>query len=382
VSSVKKKQKGIQVSKVEVSDNKAKFLVAKGLVKKRWIVVREIPILEIEHIDKFGNELSVTWKGNSDSFFTKGKTDLFGKLVNQINGMLEDDQQKSKENNEKDEKAALKRNELLAVINTSVGIIDQSFNILIGFQEKRINWQRLEGYSSNFGENINFTWETMPPLSLEFTKISSAIKSQLPKEISNEAYNILNSVYGYFKDLKVDDDPKENHPNFHDAKAVILAYFMLNDLLLGKVVGDKDNREEDSQLETIIQNLATETNFKLSIDQLRSTINEIDINSNLGSVIESSREIFKNQLKQQLKPTVESLASPQHSNKGEVSTEPVHKDEVSTEPVHKDEVSTEPVHKDEVSTEPVHKDEVSTEPVHKDEAQPANEASVPPGSDP
>ena len=82
----KKKQKGIEVAKVEVSDNIAKFFAAKGLGKKQWIVVREIPVLEIERIEKFGNELSVTWKGVTDSFFTKEKTDLFSKLVDQVNG--------------------------------------------------------------------------------------------------------------------------------------------------------------------------------------------------------------------------------------------------------------------------------------------------------
>ena len=274
----KKKQKGIEVAKVEVSDNIAKFFVAKGLGKKQWIVVREIPVLEIEHVEKFGNELSVTWKGVTDSFFTKEKTDLFGKLVDQVNGILED-QRKSKENSEKEEKAALRRNELLGVINTSVGIIDQSFNVLIGLQEKRINWQRLEGYSNGFGKNLSFTGQTMPPLNLDFSKISSAIKSQLPKETSNEAYSILKAAYGYFNGLNLDDDPKENHPNFHDAKSVILAYFMLNDLLLGKVVGDKENNEEISQLESVLQNLAAETNFKVNIDELKSTINKIDVDS-------------------------------------------------------------------------------------------------------
>ena len=321
----KKKQKGIQVAKVEVSDNIAKFFVAKGLGKKQWIVVKEIPVLEIEHIEKFGNELSVTWKGVTDSFFTKEKTDLFGKLVDQVNRMLEDQllrtNGKSKENNE--EKAALRRNELLGVINTSIGIIDSSFNVLIGLQEKRINWQQLEGYSNGFGENLSFTGQTMPPLNLGFSKISSAIKSQIPKETSNEAYSILKAVYGYFNGLNLDDDPKENHPNFQDAKAVISAYFMLNDLLLGKVVGDKENKEEISQLESVLQNLAAETNFKVNIDELKSTINKIDVDSNRESVIERSREIFKQQLKQQLKPKEESLTTTQPVPKIEVSTEPV-----------------------------------------------------------
>ena len=224
---------------------------------------------------------------------------------------------------EKKEKAALRRNELLGVINTSVGIIDSSFNVLIGLQEKRINWQRLEGYSNDFGKNTSFTGQTMPPLNLDFSKISSAIKSQIPKETSNEAYSILKAAYEYFNGLSVDDEFKENHPNFQDAKAVILAYFMLNDLLLGKVVGDKENKEEISQLESVLQNLAAETNFKVNIDELKSTINKIDVDSNRESVIERSREIFKQQLKQQLKPKEESLTTTQPVPKVEVSTEPV-----------------------------------------------------------
>jgi len=242
----KKKQKGIEVTKVEVSDNIAKFFVAKGLGKKKWILVREIPVLEIERIEKLGNKLSVTWNGITDEFFTKEKTDLFGKLVDQVNGIL-GDQRKTKENNENNEKASLRRNEMLDVINTSIGVIDQAFNVLIDLQEKRINWQRLEAYSKGFGENISFTGQTMPPLNLDFSKIASAIKSQIPKEASNEAYSILKALHGYFNGLNLDDDSKENHPNFQNAKAVFLAYFMLNDLLLGKIVGDNENQEENSQ---------------------------------------------------------------------------------------------------------------------------------------
>ena len=98
----------VEVTKVEIADNTVKFFAAKGFRKKQWVVVKEIPLLEIEHIEKFGNELSVTWKGATYTFFTKEKTDLFSKLVDQVNGILED-QRKSKENKEKEEKAALER---------------------------------------------------------------------------------------------------------------------------------------------------------------------------------------------------------------------------------------------------------------------------------
>ena len=289
----KKKPKGLEVGKFEVSDNTAKFYAAKGLGKKQWIVVREIPVLEIEHIENLDNELSITWKGVTDSFFTKEKTDSFSKLVEQINGILED-QRKTAETNEK---TALRKSELLRVINASIGIVDLSFDVLIGLQDKRINWQQLEAYSNGFGENLNFTGQTVPPLNLDFSKIASAVKTQVPNEASKEAFNVLKATYEYINGLNPDEDIKENPPNFQTAKTLILAYFLLNDLLLGKFVGDKENGIETGELETALQNLA-EANFKVDVDGLKSNIDKINLEGDKQTLIEDARAIFKEQLKQ------------------------------------------------------------------------------------
>jgi hypothetical protein len=290
----KPKTKGIPVIKVEVIDDTVKFFDAKGFLKKRLVVVKEIPVYEIERIENFGNELSVTWKDVTDTFFMKKKAESFGKLRDEVNRMLEE-KRKSLENNEK---STLRRNELLGVINASIGIIDLSFDVLIGLQAKRINWQQVEDHSHGFGENLSFTGQTMPPLNLDFSNVSSAIKRQVPKETSKEAYNILKTIYGYFNGLSLDDDLKDYRPNLQNAKAVILAYYTLNDLLLGKVVGDKENKKENSQLETVLQNLANETNFKVNIDELKGSIDKMGLESDRESVIEESRGIFKEQLKQ------------------------------------------------------------------------------------
>ena len=156
----KPKPKGIPVTKVEVIDNTVKFFVAKGFLKKRWVAIKEIPVYEITSVENFGNELSVTWKGVTDTFFMKEKAESLGKLRDEVNRILEE-HQKSLENNEK---ATLRRNELLGVINASIGIIDSSFDVLIGLQAKRINWQQVEDHSKAFGENLSFTGQTMPQL--------------------------------------------------------------------------------------------------------------------------------------------------------------------------------------------------------------------------
>jgi len=289
----KRKPKGLEVGKFEVSDNTVKFFAAKGLGKKQWVVVREIPVFEIEHVENSGNELSVTWKGVTDTFFTKEKTDSFGKLVEQINGMLED-QRKIVETNEK---TALRRSELLGVINASISIVDLSFNILIGLQDKRINWQQLEAYSNGFSESLNFNGQTLPPLNLNFSKIASTVKMQVPNEASKEAFNILKATYEYFTSLNLDTDIKENSPNFQTTKTLVLAYFLLNDLLLGKLVGDKESSRETGELETTLQNLA-EANFKVDVDGLKGTVDKLNVESDKRTIIEDSRAIFKEQLRQ------------------------------------------------------------------------------------
>ena len=291
----KKKPKGLQIDKFEVSDNTVKFFAAKGFGKKQWILVREIPVLEIQHIENMGNELSVTWKGAAapESFFTKEKVDSFSKLVEQINGIL-DDQRKTVETNEK---TALRRSELLRVTNASISIVDLSFDALIGLQDKRINWQQIEAYSNGFIDNLNFTGQTLPPLNLDFSKIAPAVKTQMPNEASKEAFNILKATYEYFNGLNLDEDIKENPPNFQTAKTLILAYFLLNDLLLGKFVGDKENSREISELETALQNLA-EVNFKVDVEELKGNIDKISLQSDKQTIIEDTRAIFKEQLKQ------------------------------------------------------------------------------------
>jgi len=221
------------------------------------------------------------------------QADSVAELRDGVNGIVKIHQELSENNG----KAALRGNELLGVINASIGIVDLSFDVLIGLQKKRINWQLLEGYSNSFGENLNLTGQSMPPLNLDFSKIFSAIKRQIPRETANEAYTILETVYGYFNGLSLDDDIKESLPNFQDTKAVVLAYFMLNDFLFGKVVGDNENREEKAQLETVLQDLADKSNFKVNVEELRGSMDKNCLESDMESVIEDSRGIFKEQLK-------------------------------------------------------------------------------------
>jgi hypothetical protein len=135
----------------------------------------------------------------------------------------------------------------------------------------------------------------VPPFNLDFSRVFSAVKRQIPRETSKEAYDILEAVYCYFNGLSLDDDIKESVPNFQSAKAVVLAYFLLNDLLFGKAVGDNANKEEKSQFETVLLNLANMSNFKVNVDELERMMNKTGLD--IESAVKDTRGIFEEQLK-------------------------------------------------------------------------------------
>ena len=133
---------------------------------------------------------------------------------------------------------------------------------------------------------------------MDLSKISYAITKQTPREISEEAYNILESIYGYFDSLSPEDDIKEYHPNFKDAKAIINTYFTLNNLFLGKIVGEKDNKKEKHYLESELQILDYDAKFKVNTTDLAAIMDKATTENDLESIIEEMRSIFREQLKQ------------------------------------------------------------------------------------
>ena len=285
----KPKHKGVAVDKFELVDNMVRFFAAKGFPKKRWVVLKEIPVGEITSVESFGNDLSVTWQGDVFSFVLRKKSESFGSLRDQIQVLMAD-QTKTVE---KTEKASQTKSDLTAALNASIGVVDASFDILMGLHEKRVNWARLEGYADSLGTSLNFNGQTIAPLTVDFADLSAAIKRQVPKETSKEAYAILKLIYGYFDALKPVDDEKVD---FENAKAAIYAYYTLNDLLFAKVIGEKDSERESLALEGFLLGLANGSKVKVSFVVLKAGLDRFGGLVEGGSVGDV-RGIFRDQLK-------------------------------------------------------------------------------------
>jgi phenylalanyl-tRNA synthetase beta subunit len=78
---------------------------------------------------------------------------------------------------------------------------------------------------------------------------------------------------------------------------VILAYYTLNDIILGTVVEDEEVGKERNELMTVLDDLSKVTGLKINVDAVKDVVNKLGVEKERESVIEESRAVFVQQLK-------------------------------------------------------------------------------------
>ena len=294
-STAKARLKNLGSGTLEFIDNTTiRFYIEKGLFKKRKKIAREIPITDIENIEQVGNEFRIKWKGVTD-IFAMEKAELVGTINERVTEALKE-QRKMLEDKEA---AKQKRNELTKILSVAIEIVDSLFDVLRSLQG-RVDWNRVEGYLKRSEENVrSLAGQKIGTINLEFTKLSLAIKERLPEEISKESYSILRSLYEYFSGLTSKNEFLEQiHPNYHDAKTTILLYYTLNDIILGTIVGDEEIGKESNELVMMLGDLSKGTDLKINVEAIKDIINKLGMKKGEESVIEESRAVFRQQLKE------------------------------------------------------------------------------------
>ena len=208
-----------------------------------------------------------------------------------------DEQRKMLEDNEA---AKQKQNEVTKkLLSIAIEIVDSLFDVLRSLQG-RVDLNRLEGYLERSEENIRgFTDLNIGTINLDLTKLSLAIKEHLLEETSKEIITLLRSLYEYFSGLTSQNEIfEQTHPNYQDAKTTILAYYTLNDIILGTIVGDKEVGKERNELVMMLDDLSKGTDLKINVDAIKDVINKLGKEKGQESVIEESRAVFRQQLKE------------------------------------------------------------------------------------
>jgi len=291
-SAVKAYLIGLGSGTLEFIDNTIKFHISKGRLRKRREVVREIPMADIEGMDRVGKEISITWKGITDIFVIE-ETESAGTIFKRI-PKASREQKKVVEDKEV---AKQKRNEISKTVSITMNMADSLFDILRSLHGW-VDWKRVEGFLKRSEENAaRLTDQKMETIKLDFTKLSLAIKERLPEETSKETYNLLRLLHDYFGGLDSENEfLKEIHPNYYDAKTTIQAHYLLNDIVLGTILEDEEIGKEHNELMMTLEDLSRGTGLKININAIKDVIAKLGGEKGKEIAIEKSRAVFRQQL--------------------------------------------------------------------------------------
>jgi len=291
-SAVKAYLIGLGSGTLEFIDNTIKFHIAKGRLRKRKELVREIPMADIEGMDRVGKEISITWKGITDIFVIE-EAESAGAIFKKI-PKASREQKKVVEDKEV---AKQEKNEIGKTVSITMNIVDSLFDILRSLHGW-VDWKCVEGFLKRSEENAGkVTDQKIETIELDFTKLSLAIKERLPEETSKETYNLLRLLHDYFGGLDSENEfLKEIHPNYYDAKTTIQAHYLLNDIVLGTILEDEEIGKEHNELMMTLEDLSRGTGLKININAIKDVIAKLGGEKGNESAIEKSRAVFRQQL--------------------------------------------------------------------------------------
>ncbi len=276
---------------LEFAEGTLKFYVERGRFKKKSEVVREIPLTDIENATLSGTELSIIWKGVADIFVVV-KEEQANAIFEEVDSALK----KQKETLETEKVSAQIPNELIDTIKASLETTDSLFDILRGLQG-RVDWSRVENLLKRSEEIAkDIPGQETYSIEIDFIKSASAIKNNRPEEILKEVYDYLKLLDSYLNKIASDNVlPQKTHPDYEDAKQMLLAYYALNDIIIGNMVGDKEISKERNELSAILEGLAKTMESGLEVDAIIRVTDRLVNEKVDDSLIAESRMVFKQQ---------------------------------------------------------------------------------------
>ena len=278
---------------LEFVDNTIKFHTQKGHIRKKLELSKEIPMSDIDSINRVGNELSITWKGSIDLFIIE-ESEFVGTIFEKITGSSEEQKKPFEVKN----KEKLQDAEVNTLIKATLEITDPLFDILRSLHGW-VDWPHIEDLLNiSLKKAQELANQKIEWIQLDFSNLTTVLKEQNFEKISREIPNLLKTIYNYFIGKAARNEiSKEIHPNYYDAKTIIQAYFLLNDIILGSIVVDKEIGEEQKELLITLENLAKSTKLQINIKAIKSIISKLDYDPEKESIIKKSRMLFRQELK-------------------------------------------------------------------------------------
>jgi hypothetical protein len=279
----------------ELAENSIRFYHAKSPHRKSKEDINETAIADIDNLSREENQIIIISKAKKETFaFKKSLTALVYESISKawIN------QKRTLEETVFNQR----QTELFQTFKVVTNIVDSLFDVLVSLHG-RIDWDYTEicmkryerAASSARGQML---LETNP----KFERLFSTIRERQVEESSKEIQRTLELLYKNVFGINSENLMFNKFGPRHNAfKGAILAYFTLNDILLGQVVGDEESVRESNKLAIILNGLAQTSNTQIDTTSVIESLNR-QVENKKQNVFSESRTLLLIQLKEILNP--------------------------------------------------------------------------------
>jgi hypothetical protein len=280
---VKAYMRNLGKGKLKFQDESIKFYTEKGTFNKERQLAKQIELSRIDSatLDKKKNELTIRFQDETETFVIKDK--LYAKIllgkIDQALFMRESLPPPTPEpaltSNAIDVAFGVEKpvpKDYKKTLTTALSVVDSLFDILMCLQG-RVDWATIDKNAEFCEKDYPKVTDrtTMETANLDLSLLVSAATDHNVELTSEEATRLLESLYNSLLGAE---------SKFPLSSKAVTPYYILNDVVLGIVVGDPAIEEELNQLRAILADLAGSTGM------------------NVGEVVEAANRIVKEQLKE------------------------------------------------------------------------------------
>ena len=280
---------------ITIDGDAVKFYVETGRFRKHRKIIRDIPLSDVENSERQGNDLSISWKGVTEMFAVEQASQIEA-IYERITMALK----KRKEDAEKKEAAEGKQAELGHLIVKAVETADSLFDILINLHG-RVDWKLVENIFKKSEENVKNLASQANSVCLDVRQLSAAVEERRPKEIAEKTHDALRVLYEHFNASSSVENSEQIHPNRQAAILAIQASYILNDMLLGTIVGDDEVRKEGAELQRVLDDLSKLPGSKAEANQVKAALDRLCVEKeNQNLILAEIHSMLGQQLKELL----------------------------------------------------------------------------------
>ncbi len=278
-----------------IANDAIKFHVETGRFRKHREIAREIPLSEVENVERQGNDLSITWKGATEIFVVEQASHVEPIYERIITAMKE-----RKKEAEKKVTADEKQAELGHLTVKAVETADSLFNILINLHG-RVDWKLVENIFKKSEENVKNLASQANSVCLDVRHLSAAVQERRPKEIAEKTHDALRVLYEHFNGPSSVGNNEQIHPNRRAAILAIQASYILNDMLLGTIVADDEVGKEGAELLRVLDDLSKLPGSKAETNQVKAALDRLCVEKeNQNLILAEIHSMLGQQLKELL----------------------------------------------------------------------------------